>query len=1826
MVIPKFLAKVVPPFLFRLPQLPFPSTRTIRTRVAYWAAIAACSSLSHGATWVWNAPSGLWSDPLNWLPVGVPESVATTEIVFGGIGAVSTNDLPNSFTLNRLSLNLDGVASPVIGGGVLNFAKSGELNPAILQGGGANVVLQTGITGADPLRLAGGGTGVVELAGKVSVQAGLTVESGYWRFRNVANDFSGGLTINTGATLEAVATSGPSVATRTTSSLLGAGTGNPIDINGGTLKFGSTGAINSNGTGGHIMLGGGTFGAPQPLPIRFGPNGGVVDLVNTNPQSPGVHAGTIGFSNPGYGGDLGLTLNNTAPAVVRFNGGELGLSSFSDPGGGDWLIRENALRFTPMSGNGPIRVELSNGALARAGSNIQVAVYQGPFTYRGSAGGDPTSGALGVVNSGISRGIGRVAFNRSTVHYNGGLFLEGSLQFAAVLGASAINGHVTLQGVETGFPAYVSFSGRATNNRLGPDAAARETGTDGAQNFLYLGVNKDDLFSIGNGAVAAFDARVRMDQAAHHGVKLDARAVLQAGATLRVLQSLSNFSPVVIAERGANVGDIVFDSPIEAKGSSVSEAVLDLRLPTPSAAGTIANGIPTPITEVISTAGVRPFGGLVATSGHTLIINGTGFGGLRVEANARPDALFSSTGLPGGGSIADPTSSLAKINGYLTADRLAGITGIGGYLTVAPIGQTWNFPSGGEWAATSPVGLKVSNHHAQGVDVSLAGITAFQHSVAVDGGAVLDLGSGSFNFGPSTITLGLGRLEGEGKVSSTGTISVSIGGTVAPGMAAIGRITLPPTSLAGTLEIETSETSADRLEVLGELILGASSRFVVLPTSVLGARNYKFATAQSVQGEFGEAQVGGSHALDYSRPGELWLRYTAARKLTWTGAQSGGWDKETANWSGGQLFTDTDDVRFDDTAPANRRTINIPSGIMAPHEIVVDTASSYSLISSLSGAIGGYTEIIKSGTGTLTLSGPALFEGGILVNAGGLTTVTADSIPDVGRVTIGSGAALQLGGAETIEELFVRGSVQGNAPLRASRVILQNASAVQVPLGITESLTKSGAAFTLAGPLDLQGGERTISVLDTDPNATLTLGGIVSNGGLLKVGPGVLVLGSQNTFGGGLNIQRGAVSAQVAGALPAFGAVTVGGMGTLDLAGTEQNIGNFQVDGTAQLNGATLLASKLSGAGSIQLGDGLLTLQQSEQSTFTGAIDGTGSLSKSGFGSLGLSGVNGFTGGIVILEGSLRLLSPNASGTGRIVVEPNGTLVIGATTSAPITLAGGILAARVQDQDSPIAGEMLVSTNSTVQVADRDAQGVSSEVVLTGVLRGSGNLQIIPPLGQESADRGPGFRLRGTQVSDYSGTITVRQRVKLELESSVSTPFSPAGAGKIVMTAGTHTDDRGGTYSQLNLRNDSQGDVFFGNNVEITGVGLANFAPVGDVAVPPDGLANTRVHLGNLRVGAGQIAAVNKNGEKSQVVQFSSVTLTGGTATFSPKTPGFKFVAGSDMVLGPISEEVPGSGIIMDGEANLVLLGGNTYTGATTIQRGATWLGAANALPSGTKLRVIGGKLDFQNTAGVSFSQTVAELSGSGGTITNTATDGVRDFIVDQTTESEYLGQLEGGLNLVKRGSGLLRFTGIAALDGQVYVEAGTLSLSDAFFRGTIAAPVNVAANALFEGYGTVEELNVASGGAVRRGAGYGALTLGDLSFGDGAEVQFALGGSQAGVNHSQIQVNGTLTMEGDVVLKLDLDFQPVQHTDAFTILLNDGVEPSVGGGRFIYGGTRLENGARFLVEDGAFSQQFELRYDGNDGNDVLLFVVPEPGTSLLLLGGMFLLARRRRR
>lgn len=698
-------------------------------------------------------------------------------------------------------------------------------------------------------------------------------------------------------------------------------------------------------------------------------------------------------------------------------------------------------------------------------------------------------------------------------------------------------------------------------------------------------------------------------------------------------------------------------------------------------------------------------------------------------------------------------------------------------------------------------------------------------------------------------------------------------------------------------------------------------------------------------------------------------------------------------------------------------------------------------------------DLAAAGNGDTVVAG-----GAVTFNVGAITLNIFENVGfGVGSYTLFTGASLVNNATFTINPSGP-GLVFGNYDVQAvGNSLILNFSPV--------SLTWTGGTngnwdTTTVGnwtPVTTFGNGAAVAFDDSGANTTITVdaGGVVTSGmtfsnsvavpydisggpiagagGLTKTNTGVVTLSGENTFSGSTSITGGTVSIS-----------------------SDANLGTAPVAATADhlvLNGATLAATgsfTLNANRGLALGNGVGTVSVAAGSTVT--YDGiaanvtgqAGILTKTGDGELILGGANTFTGGTNVNTGILRINNGGAAGTGTLTVNPSGALSLGASLSAttPLVMAGGTVgiaggAARNIDSDLTAA----TGTTSTVALFDPATGGGRFDLIVLGVLHGSGNLNVEAPAG-DVAPEGGGFRLRGANSPDYTGTITVGNSVKFELEAK-SASGSGAGTGTLVFTAGTIDNGTNGTYTLINLRNNSGGNTVLGNNVQIAGTGttLLNLINGGGSAINPPPLPpGSTTTFGTLQIGAGQtLAASAVNTSVLQTVIFGTVTLTGGEATFQPGIPGnFNYTVQDNITLGPVGESVAGSGLIANGLATLKLTGNSSYTGTTTVATGTLQVGDGGT--TGTL-----GSGAVTNDATIRFNRsdtlTVANAITGTGTVTNA-----------------------GGASNVLNLNGAQDY-------GTLNADSGTTNVNGSFTNGT--AVVNANATLNFTTSQTLGELNI---------------------------------------------------------------------------------------------------------------------------------------------------------
>lgn len=562
-------------------------------------------------------------------------------------------------------------------------------------------------------------------------------------------------------------------------------------------------------------------------------------------------------------------------------------------------------------------------------------------------------------------------------------------------------------------------------------------------------------------------------------------------------------------------------------------------------------------------------------------------------------------------------------------------------------------------------------------------------------------------------------------------------------------------------------------------------------------------------------------------------------------------------------------------------------------------------------------------------------------------------------------------------------------------------------------------------------------------NYTLTGTGKISGAtSLIKDGPGSLTLSESggDSFNGGIIVSNGTL--------------------VLDNAGSGISGGLNIVSGAVQVGDNDANGNLPSGA---LTDNGSLDFNRTDSFTVSSAITGTGSVTKNNNNVLSLSGNNAYAGGLVVNSGTVRLGATNAAGTGAITVNPGGMAVLTvANITNNVTLAGGTLAAAATQNPMHLELTAAAGTTSTLLLGDPANLGATDpfEVAFTnaGTWHGSGTVIVVTVTNDPSPDAGNGFRLRGLAASDFSGTLVLSNGLKGELQTTVAGPFSPVGAGKIVVCAGVLTNNTvNGTFAELNLRNIGSSSTTFGNDVEIYGSGLAVIDPLGTAPV------GSSVTMGNLKIGDGQEVGVDVNGTgPDHTVIFPTVTLNGGICTFSPKTPNWNTTPqiGSDLSLGNISELSPSS-LVMNGLRTLFLTGNSTYSGSTTVSNGVLEVdgsiqGAGNvsvetgAVLTGTGL-ILG---PVAIAAGGTLSPGNAATGTASLSISNSLTLAGTNVMDVNKSGSTFLNDVITNLTTVTYGGTLqLNLTGTALAAGDAFTLYSCSSATGAFATISPTAP-----------------------------------------------------------------------------------------------------------------------------------------------------------------------------
>lgn len=532
------------------------------------------------------------------------------------------------------------------------------------------------------------------------------------------------------------------------------------------------------------------------------------------------------------------------------------------------------------------------------------------------------------------------------------------------------------------------------------------------------------------------------------------------------------------------------------------------------------------------------------------------------------------------------------------------------------------------------------------------------------------------------------------------------------------------------------------------------------------------------------------------------------------------------------------------------------------------------------------------------------------------------------------------------------------------------------------SLTLGSFSIAVSTQLNFSGGNGGGGGNDT-AGGTAGDGGA---GGALAVTLGNLTLGagSNLNLSGGAGGLGGTASGGTGGTGGAggdadlsAGAVTLASGAQLSVSGGSAGAGGSgTLDGSNGSEGqSSVTFGSLEGAGNLSMSGTSATLQVTSGS-FSGSLQGTENLQKTGSGALTLSGGNFYSGGTSVLDGTLTLDTGGSLGTGIVQVASGGDLFYIHSASGgsnAVTVASG---GQLIFLDSSGAGSVSVNDNGLVVFNGSSSAANSALDVAPG--------SILTFQGSSSAGNA---RINdGAQVSFINSSTGGAAALTVAFNGNLAFRDS-AGAGS------AQIDDNG----QLTFFDSSTAGAAQ-VKVENSGTALfVNSAQGGTSRFTVDGLLDIS---GSQGVTVGTIAG---NGSIQLGAENLAVGVIHSSTTFSGVIAG----TGSFTKLGT------------DG---LTLAGENTYSGGTLIAGGTLAVGVTQALGTGS-VTVSGGTLDLSgagspltlqiggdylqhgtlqlglqgNGAAVAFDAvSVAGTGGLGGTLDLTAYNNLPALVVGQ--------------------------------------------------------------------------------------------------------------------------------------------------------------------------------------------------------------------------------------
>lgn len=833
----------------------------------------------------------------------------------------------------------------------------------------------------------------------------------------------------------------------------------------------------------------------------------------------------------------------------------------------------------------------------------------------------------------------------------------------------------------------------------------------------------------------------------------------------------------------------------------------------------------------------------------------------------------------------------------------------------------------------------------------------------------------------------------------------------------------------------------------------------------------------------------------------------------------------------------------------------------------------------ISAKLTGPFSIVKTTSGELTMSGSNTYTGTTSINAGTIT-VTGGSLPTSGLVSVSSDARLNYtpSTAGTLALGILSIATGGSIGLSWASRIAANSATVGSSLSINMSGSfVSGQAYTI---LTRNSG----TALDTvsysvfgsptfDYDLTLSPGTVQISpyslsvfptaywvGGARAAGPKVWNLANWSRYPAGANISSAVpltsttlvlsstsatsdnqAGMSLAGNLSVLGLIanssatmslTNAGSGSLTLGTGGITVGSLAgalslepgivLGGAQTWNSAS--ANVFTVGGSVTTAGYALTTSGSGTIAISGTIAGTGRLVQSGSGRLNLSGLNTFTGGVTLSNGTLGLMGTSGSELGALATASSLSMSGGAVNFGNYTayiLAGlsgsGSLALK---NDSGAAVTLTVGTSSAYSSTFSGTLGGIGSLVKAG----SGTFT----LSGTSTYTGETVVTTGSLTVSGSGTLSPSSALSVATGARLN--YLPTSTGTLNLSA-FNLSSMGTLGLSFGARLAASGAASVGGTLFLGLSGIPTFGQAYTLLTASSGLDTSNYVLSNTPtfeydwlISAGSLQITT-----SALLPLVSAYWVGGKSVLSPTawsaanwsrtSSGSSTTAGlpttaTTLILSADSSSLANQSAMTLG-ANMSIAGlSATSTAAMNLLDVGGYSLTLGA--SGISVSATAGALSLAPPVILGSAQSWTNAGGGTLTINGTITASGYALTVGGTGAITLAGTLTGSGALNKTGTGTVLLTGSNTATGAVTVSGGTLKLQGGAFSTTARSyTVNSGAVLNLDGNtGYASSTTTLSGsGTLRISGGSWSNTIGSgrnltLSMGAGGWVDIQAGAS----------------------------------------------------------------------------------------------------------------------